>query len=705
MAVAFQSLGTVGTGSTSVTAGLPASLATGDGVLLRILTKPDTATVATPSGWTLVVDVAGGGGSNGNGVGPTRQTVFFREKDAGWSTMPAVTVTSGNSTAAVAERWTKNTGQTWSIAAASGAYSGDATSWSAAMDVDPGIAFGDAVSVGCSNQDDAPTWSAQGITATGATFGSVTERSDVVSTTTGFDIGGMVFTAAVTAGTATAVATVTATTSANSRGTTALVRLREVAPPPIASYSFSDGTGTTVTDDTGNGHSLTFRETTNTTWGTGKNGSGLTVAGKLSGTGAWTTTFPTISTNKITLLGWVKRTSNPASGLEPAFGFWATDATEPVSASSQACFWFERNNFGTADRLQANLRTSGSGLVSLAHTSDLTVGTWVHVAFTYDGATYALYVDGALSTSGAPNGTLTPGSKFIVGAQSDASYDDIAVYDVALNQAQIVAAKDATGATAATGTATLTLSGSATAEGSAAATASLTLGGTATAAEGGTPATATASLALAATATAVAAAGASAGFALAASADTAGGAVATGTLVLTATAAVAAVASLAAAIVLAASADAAGYVTATATLALTGSATPRAPTTATAELTLAGTATAGTPGATPATASAVVTLSASVAGVAVGGGSAFLTLSGAASAAADAAATAGLILTATTTAAGAAVSAASLTLTATANATAIGENDATANPDAHLTLDPVTAHLTLDPVTATLEVT
>ena len=241
MPIAFASVGTVGTGSTSVTAGLPASLATGDGVLLRVMTKPDTATIATPTDWTLVADVAGGGGTNGNGTGPTRQAVFFREKTAGWSTMPAVTVTSGNSTAAIAERWTKDTGSTWSTAAATGDYSGNGTAWSAVMGSDPGLVVGDGVSVGCSNQDEGPTWSAQAIAATGATFGSVTEQSEAVETTTGQDMGGMVFTALVTAGAATAVATVTATTSAASRGTTALVRLRQT-PAFVDDFNRADGT-------------------------------------------------------------------------------------------------------------------------------------------------------------------------------------------------------------------------------------------------------------------------------------------------------------------------------------------------------------------------------------------------------------------------------------------------------------------------------
>lgn len=232
----YVSIGTIGTGSTSVTPGLPASLATGDGVLIMVVTKPDTATVNTPANWTLVADVAGGGGTTGNQVGPTRQTWFFREKDASWSTMPAISVTSGNSTAAVASRWTKTSGNVWDIAAATGVYgtSATTTSASATLGSNPGLQAGDAVACGFSNMNDAVTWSAESATATGVSaWGSFTERSDVVETSTGNDVGGVIYTGSVTTGTSTAAPVMTGTLSTAGRGTAVMVRLREIV----------DGTG------------------------------------------------------------------------------------------------------------------------------------------------------------------------------------------------------------------------------------------------------------------------------------------------------------------------------------------------------------------------------------------------------------------------------------------------------------------------------
>jgi hypothetical protein len=234
MTVAYQSVGTVGTGSTSVTPGLPASLADGDGVLITVVAKPDTATINTPAGWTLIADVAGGGGTTGNQVGPTRQAKFFREKDASWSTMPAVSVTGGSSSAAIASRYTKDSTKEWDLAAATGTFGtgGTTTNGAATLGSDPGIASGDMVEVSYSTMDEAPTWSAQNVTATGATFGSVTERSEAIETTTGNDIGGMMFTAACTAGASSAAPAIAATLSIAGRGTVSLVRLREVAPDP-----------------------------------------------------------------------------------------------------------------------------------------------------------------------------------------------------------------------------------------------------------------------------------------------------------------------------------------------------------------------------------------------------------------------------------------------------------------------------------------
>jgi hypothetical protein len=243
---AFRAAGAVSVGSTSVfMASGPAAQNT-DGVLLFVMTKPDTATIVTPTGWTLVADVAGGGGTTGNGTGPTRQAVFFREKDASWSTWPTVAVTNGNATAIWAIAYSKTAGTVWEVAASTSTYgvAAASTNGSATHGSNPGLTATDRVVVGYSNQDELPTWSAQGVTATGVSaWGTVTERSEIIETTTGNDMGGMVFDTSVTTGTATAAPVTAATLSAAGRGTVVLVRLRESTPeldPPVTE-TFASG--------------------------------------------------------------------------------------------------------------------------------------------------------------------------------------------------------------------------------------------------------------------------------------------------------------------------------------------------------------------------------------------------------------------------------------------------------------------------------
>jgi hypothetical protein len=237
MTVAFRAQGTVGTGSTSVTPGLPAGLVNTDIVCIYITTKPDTATITVPTNWSLGTSVAGGGGTTGVDAGPTRGTWIYRVKDSGWSTMPAITVTGGNSTAALAVAYSTTQGS-WDVAAASGVYGTAATvtSVSSTMGSNPGITSGDFVLVGVSSMSDAPTWSAHAYTASGiSNIGSTTERSDVIETTTGQDVGGVVVQFGNPTGTSTAAPVFTSTASTATRGTVAMLRIREftATPDPI----------------------------------------------------------------------------------------------------------------------------------------------------------------------------------------------------------------------------------------------------------------------------------------------------------------------------------------------------------------------------------------------------------------------------------------------------------------------------------------
>ena len=77
-------------------------------------------------------------------------------------------------------------------------------------------------------------------------------------------------------------------------------------------------------------------------------------------------------------------------------------------------------------------------------TANLTVGTWTHLALTYDGANVRFYVDGVLTGTTPATGTiassataLTIGSDPFYGQYYAGLIDEIRIYNTALTQAQI----------------------------------------------------------------------------------------------------------------------------------------------------------------------------------------------------------------------------------------------------------------------------
>lgn len=246
MTISFVNQGTTptgiatGTGSTSISPDNPASTADGDMVLLAVVAKPDTATIVTPTGWDPIVngENAGGGGTTGADTGPTRCAVFAKRVNGTIATAPTVSVTSGNSCWAqmFAYRSTHGANTGWSLAAANGIDSTTGSAWSATCATNPGLEAGDWVLVASSIPTDVTTpaqFTGESISATGATFANMVERSEPEGTVNN-DIGGFVFQMDVTAGPATAAPVVTATaaaTNTNVRGVSVLVRMRDGASP------------------------------------------------------------------------------------------------------------------------------------------------------------------------------------------------------------------------------------------------------------------------------------------------------------------------------------------------------------------------------------------------------------------------------------------------------------------------------------------
>lgn len=204
----------------------------------------------------------------------------------------------------------------------------------------------------------------------------------------------------------------------------------------VAAYGFSEGSGTTAADSSGNNHTLTLSTASWTA--SGHTGAGLTNT-VASSVGA-SATVPSF-TSAVTLMCWVKPL-DLASGT----GHFICGLIQS-SGNTDVGLFTQRAGFSTANVLQADVRVGG-GLVA-ANGSAMTLNTWAHVAVTFDGANIKLYKDGALVTTVANTGAISTtttlyvaGANASAGLDTDVVVDDVRLFDTALDQATIATMKD-----------------------------------------------------------------------------------------------------------------------------------------------------------------------------------------------------------------------------------------------------------------------
>ena len=197
-------------------------------------------------------------------------------------------------------------------------------------------------------------------------------------------------------------------------------------PGLVAAYSFSEGTGTTVTDSSGNGNNGTIA---NATWTTSGKYSDALV---FNGTNALVT-IPDSTllhlTTGMTLEAWV----NPST---------VNSNWRDVIYKGNDNYWLEGTSFFGG--VPAAGATLGSSDVYTLGTAALTTNTWAFLTETYNGSTLALYVNGTQVSSLAQTGNILPstnplqiGGDSIYGQYFQGTIDEVRVYNVALTVAQI----------------------------------------------------------------------------------------------------------------------------------------------------------------------------------------------------------------------------------------------------------------------------
>jgi hypothetical protein len=95
--------------NSTISPNYPSGLSEGDVVYAVHHLKPNTATIATPTDWSVVGSATGGGGSQGAGTGQTKMQVFKRTVPAGGlSGSQAFSITGGSSPVAHMQAWRGN---------------------------------------------------------------------------------------------------------------------------------------------------------------------------------------------------------------------------------------------------------------------------------------------------------------------------------------------------------------------------------------------------------------------------------------------------------------------------------------------------------------------------------------------------------------------------------------------------------------------
>lgn len=200
----------------------------------------------------------------------------------------------------------------------------------------------------------------------------------------------------------------------------------------MAAYGFSEGSGTTTADTSGHGHTLTLNSAT---WATGHTGTGVSNTTTGQGAGA-SFSAPTAA---ITIMAWVKPLSLVSGNTYLALGLIDTGGNTDVAIFTQ------RGDFGTSNILQCNLRIGGT--LRSIYGPALTVGTWTHIAITFDGSIVTLYLNGSSYATGSYSGTLGTGDRITVAGtdpinsyDSEVTVDDVRVFSTALTSAEVSSA-------------------------------------------------------------------------------------------------------------------------------------------------------------------------------------------------------------------------------------------------------------------------
>lgn len=199
-------------------------------------------------------------------------------------------------------------------------------------------------------------------------------------------------------------------------------------------WPMNEGTGTTINDYSGFG--ITGTAVSSPTWTNGVILSGLQVtAASGSYVNLGTTTITKLN-YPLTICGWCRRNITTSYGVVYA---------RRASSTIQYQLTWVKSNEGTHNN-KVRLDTSFSGAITTFNSTNAwTASGYHHIAATYDGTNVCLYFDGAIdgvypetrSITQSDIATRIGNDNGGVPASSDASFDDVRIYNRALTADEI----------------------------------------------------------------------------------------------------------------------------------------------------------------------------------------------------------------------------------------------------------------------------
>lgn len=207
-----------------------------------------------------------------------------------------------------------------------------------------------------------------------------------------------------------------------------------IASGLVAAYSFSEGSGTSVVDKSGNKNTLTL---TSVTWTTsGKNGNAAVFNGSTSTSRVTGTDTGLTVPNGFTQMAWIYPTADPGTGEAIIISYY-------TSAFPYGMVAFDYGNVATG--VPTCYLYNGSTYPLVTAPGKLALNAWTHLACTYDKARLKLYVNGTLAGDVAATGTISAsGASLYIGDDPGAGdnpptgrLDDIRIYNRALTQTEI----------------------------------------------------------------------------------------------------------------------------------------------------------------------------------------------------------------------------------------------------------------------------